>query len=49
MMARSFYPALRSEFTGSNKLIWLLMVVFIPYLGFLLYFIIGRKQKILMK
>ncbi|MBI5747871.1 MAG: PLDc N-terminal domain-containing protein [Nitrospinae bacterium] len=37
---------LKSEFTGSNKIIWLLIVIFIPFLGFILYFLIGRKQKI---
>jgi ABC-type molybdate transport system permease subunit len=37
---------LRNDFTGSNKLIWILLVLFIPVLGFVLYFLIGRKQKI---
>jgi len=37
---------LRHEFTGSNKVIWLLLVIFIPILGQILYFIIGQKQKI---
>ena len=37
---------LRSEFTGSNKIVWLLVVIFLPVIGFLLYFLIGRKQKI---
>jgi len=37
---------LRNEFTGANKVIWLLVVVFIPILGFILYFTIGRKQKV---
>jgi hypothetical protein len=36
----------KNEFTGSNKVIWLLMVIFIPILGFILYFLIGREQKI---
>lgn len=38
---------LRSEFTGSNKVIWILMVVLLPVVGFILYFIIGRKQRVL--
>lgn len=38
---------LKNDFTGSNKLIWLLLVLFIPVLGFVLYFLIGRRQKIL--
>ena len=37
---------LRSEFTGSNKIVWLLVVIFLPVIGFLLYFLIGTKQKI---
>jgi Tfp pilus assembly protein PilE len=37
---------LRNEYTGSNKLIWLLISLLIPALGALLYFIIGRKQKV---
>ncbi len=37
---------LRSEFTNYNKLIWLLVIIFLSILGVLLYFIIGRKQKI---
>lgn len=36
---------LRSEFTGYNKIIWILVVLFIPLLGAILYFLIGRKQK----
>lgn len=37
---------LRNEFTGSNKLIWVLVTIFLPFLGPLLYFSIGRNQKI---
>ncbi len=37
---------LKSEFTGYNKIIWVLLVLFIPVLGTILYFIIGRKQKV---
>lgn len=36
----------RSEFTGNNKLIWTLVVIFFNFFGVLLYFLIGRKQKI---
>jgi len=38
---------LRNEFTGYNKIVWLLAIVFIPFLGGLLYLIMGGKQKIL--
>ena len=38
---------LKSEFTNSiNKIIWLIAVIFLPILGIILYFFIGRKQKI---
>ena len=38
---------LKSEFTNSiNKIIWLIAVIFLPILGIVLYFFIGRKQKI---
>lgn len=37
---------LRSEFTGSNKIVWLLVVIFLPVIGFILYFLIGRNQKV---
>lgn len=39
---------LRSEFRKDNdKIIWLLVVFFIPILGCVLYFLIGRNQKII--
>jgi hypothetical protein len=37
---------LKNEFTGSNKLIWLLTVITVPFLGMVLYWFIGREQKI---
>ena len=40
---------LKSEFTGSNKVIWLLVVIFIPLIGILAYYFIGTKQKITAK
>lgn len=36
---------LRSQFTENNKLIWLLTVVFVPVVGWVAYFAIGRAQK----
>jgi hypothetical protein len=36
----------RNEFTGNNKIVWLLVVLFGNFLGAVLYFIIGRKQKL---
>jgi hypothetical protein len=37
---------LRHEFTGSNKLIWVLLVCFLPFIGPILYFAIAGRQKI---
>lgn len=37
---------LNNKFEGSNKLIWILVVIFLPIVGSLLYFAIGRRQKI---
>jgi len=37
---------LRNEFTGSNKIIWVIVVIVFPIFGTLLYFLIGRQQKI---
>ncbi len=36
---------LRSEFTGSNKIVWLIAVILLPLLGAVLYWFIGREQK----
>ena len=36
---------LRNEFTGNNKLIWVLVVLFGSAVGAILYFLIGSKQK----
>ena len=38
---------IKSEFTNNiNKIIWLLLVIFLAPLGIVLYLLIGRKQKI---
>jgi len=37
---------LKNEFRGTNKVIWLVVVRLVPVIGFILYFLIGRKQKI---
>ena len=37
---------LKNEFTGLNKLIWFLLVVFLPLLGVICYYFIGMKQKL---
>ena len=37
---------LKNEFIGINKLIWLLLVIFLPLLGSICYYFIGMKQKL---
>jgi hypothetical protein len=37
---------LRSEFHGNDKIVWVLVVIFFPFFGSILYFIIGRSRKI---
>ena len=37
---------LRSEFTGNNKLIWVLVVIFFNIIGSILYLLMGRSQKV---
>ena len=37
---------LKNEFTGNNKLIWVLVVLLSWIIGAILYFYIGRNQKI---
>lgn len=37
----------KNDFKGKNdKIIWILIVVFLNIIGFLFYFMIGRTQKI---
>ena len=39
--------ALKSDFKGSNdKIIWVIVIIFLPFLGSLLYLLIGRGQKV---
>ena len=37
---------LKSKFEGNNKLIWVIIVVFLNFIGAVLYYTIGRKQRI---
>lgn len=38
---------LKSNFSDStNKLIWALVIIFIPFFGAILYLIVGRGQKV---
>jgi hypothetical protein len=37
---------LKSQFNGNDKIVWLLVVLFTNFFGTILYFLVGRKQKI---
>lgn len=36
---------LKSDFKGNNKIVWLLAVILLPFIGMIAYFFIGRRQK----
>jgi len=40
---------LKSKFEGNYKIVWVLVMVFLHSIGAILYFTIGRKQKIKVK
>lgn len=37
---------LKNEFKNNDKVIWLVVVVLIPFIGSVLYLFIGRKQRL---
>ena len=37
---------LKSKFEGNNKIVWVLVVLFFNLIGAILYFTIGKNQKI---
>ena len=37
---------LKHEFTGYNKIIWILVIIFFPIFGAILYLVFGRIQRI---
>jgi uncharacterized membrane protein len=36
---------LRHEFTGNNKIVWIITILMLPVLGILLYMLLGKKQQ----
>ncbi len=42
----AFIDILKNDFEGSNKLIWLLAIIFVPVIGSIVYFVIGKKQRV---
>ncbi|MFT6873673.1 MAG: hypothetical protein ACJAVN_002695 [Roseivirga sp.] len=46
VMLGALIDILKSEFqVQQNKLIWALVTIFLPLLGAILYFVIGRSQR----
>lgn len=42
--AYTIYDVVSSNFRGQNdKIVWVLIVIFLPFLGTILWFLIGRK------
>lgn len=37
---------IRNDFTSNNKVVWILVILFMNLLGVILYFIFGTSQKI---
>ena len=37
---------LKHEFTGYNKIIWIIVIICFPVLGAILYLVFGRSQRI---
>jgi len=45
LLIYSLIDLLKSIFKKNDKLIWLIVLILIPFIGSLLYLNIGRKQK----
>ena len=43
------HDLLKSELPGKMPIKWLLVIIFMPIVGFILYFWIGRRQRIPLK
>jgi uncharacterized protein YpmB len=36
----------KGNFSGNNKSIWILIVIFLPVIGSIVYYFVDRKQKL---
>ena len=36
---------LTGRFEGNDKIVWVLLIIFLPFLGALLYFLFGRDKR----
>ncbi|WP_082333751.1 PLD nuclease N-terminal domain-containing protein [Mangrovimonas sp. TPBH4] len=37
---------LKNRFNGNEKMLWILIVIFAPFIGSILYFAIGRSKRL---
>ena len=37
---------LKNDFPGNERIIWILLIIFLPILGAILYFLIGRNKRL---
>ena len=37
---------LMNEFRGNEKIMWVIIIIFLPFLGSLLYFLVGRDKRL---
>ncbi|MCG8577411.1 MAG: PLD nuclease N-terminal domain-containing protein [Flavobacteriales bacterium] len=44
---KTIVEIVQSDFEGDNKLIWLLIVLFVGWVGLILYYTMGRQKRIL--
>ena len=42
----ALFSVLTNEFQGNEKIMWVLIIIFLPFLGSVLYFLIGRDKRI---
>ena len=38
---------LTGRFPGNEKLVWVLVIIFLPYLGSIVYFLVGRQNRMI--
>lgn len=43
--AAAIIHLLKNEIRGRNKLIWILVIIFLPFFGSILYFLMGKKYR----
>jgi Phospholipase_D-nuclease N-terminal len=36
----------KGNFSGNNKIIWVFIVIFLPFIGSIAYYFVDRKQKL---